>query len=75
MEGGVVCRQLKFTGANAVMSRWYHYGYRAGSGPVLLGNIKCTGNEIYIWECIHRGWNAYHPNCDTHRYDVGVDCY
>ena len=74
VEGGVVCRQLNFTGANAVMSLWYHYGYRAGSGPVLLDNIKCTGNETYIWECSHNGWNVYHPKCDTHRYDVGVDC-
>ena len=74
VEGGVVCRQLNFTRANAVMSRWYHYGYRAGSGPVLLYYIKCTGNETYIWECSHRGWNVHRPKCDTHRYDVGVDC-
>ena len=70
MEGGVVCRQLNFTGANAV--NWN--SYVAGSGLVLLHDIKCTGNESYIWECSHRGWNVYYSDCASHRYDVGVDC-
>jgi deleted-in-malignant-brain-tumors protein 1 len=69
VEGRVVCRQLNYTGANAVT------GSGAGSGPVLLENIKCTGNESYIWECSHRGWNVYDPDCDYHFFDVGVDCY
>ena len=73
MAGGVVCRQLNFTGASAVMRYSYYYG--RGSGPVLLDNIKCTGNESYIWECSHRGWNVYHPWCENHYDDVGVDCY
>ena len=71
MEGGVVCRQLNFTGANAANSN----SYGRGSGPILLFNIKCTGNETYIWECSHSGWNVYNPLCDSHSYDVGVDCY
>ncbi|CAB3992175.1 deleted in malignant brain tumors 1 -like, partial [Paramuricea clavata] len=73
VEGGVVCRQLNFTGANAVM--WNSYPYGGGSGPVLLWNIQCTGNETYIWECSHNGWNVYNPYCDRHGSDVGVDCY
>ena len=73
VEGGVVCRQLNFTGASWVMQVSYYYG--RGSGPVLLDNIKCTGNETYIWECSHRGWNVYDPYCASHPYDVGVDCY
>jgi hypothetical protein len=73
VAGGVVCRQLNFTGASAVMR--YSYNYGEGSGPVLLDNIKRTGNESYIWECSHSGWNVYHPYCASHRYDVGVDCY
>jgi deleted-in-malignant-brain-tumors protein 1 len=73
VEGGVVCRQLNFTGANAVM--WLSDYYGRGSGPVLLDRIKCTGNESYIWECRHSGWNAYHPYCNRHRWDVSVNCY
>jgi hypothetical protein len=71
VEGAVVCRQLNFTGANAVMKNIHPYG--AGSGPILFDSIKCTGNESFIWECSHRGWNVYHPVCD-HSDDVGVDC-
>ena len=73
MAGGVVCRQLNFTGASRVMQYSYYYG--RGSGPILLYNIKCTGNESYIWECNHSGWNVYHPVCAYHDNDVGVDCY
>ncbi len=43
-----------------------------GSGPILLDNVQCTGNESYIWNCSHRGWNVHY--C-SHSYDVGVDCY
>jgi deleted-in-malignant-brain-tumors protein 1 len=71
VERGVVCRQLNFTGANAVNLK----SYGARSGPVLLDNIKCTGNDSYIWECSHNGWNVYDRDCEIHRYDVGVDCY
>jgi hypothetical protein len=69
-ESGVVCRQLGFTGMNATRKNAY---YGEGSGPILLDNVKCTGNESYIWECSHRGWNV-HLACN-HSDDVGVDCY
>jgi hypothetical protein len=72
VEGAVVCRQLNFTGANAVIK--YSRPYGAGSGPILFDNIKCTGNESFIWECSHRGWNVYSPWC-SHLNDVGVDCH
>jgi hypothetical protein len=73
VEGGVVCRQLNFTGANATMH--YKNPYGEGSGPTLLGNIQCYGNESYIWDCSHRGWNVYDAACDFLDCDVGVDCY
>ena len=68
-ESGVVCRQLGFAGASATR-KYAHYGQ--GSGPTLLYNVQCTGDESYIWDCSHRGWNAV--ICD-HSSDVGVDCY
>jgi hypothetical protein len=71
VEGGVVCRQLNFTDANAVLEISRPYG--EGSGPILLDITKCTGNESHIWECSHRGWNV-HYDCN-HNDDVGVDCY
>jgi hypothetical protein len=71
VEGGVVCRQLNFTGAKAVTRNSYPYG--KGSGPILLDIIKCTGNESCIWECSHLGWNLHFNS--NHDEDVGVDCY
>ncbi len=69
-ESGVVCRQLGFSGANATRKEAF---YGEGSGPTLLDDVQCpTGNESYIWNCRHRGWNAH--NCGHHE-DVGVDCY
>ena len=69
-ESGVVCRQLGFSGANATRKEAY---YGEGSGPTLLDDVQCpTGNESYIWNCRHRGWNI--ENCGHHE-DVGVDCY
>ena len=65
----VVCRQLGFDGVSA--TRKYAY-YGQGSGPILLDDVRCTGNESYIWECSHNGWNI--ENC-RHSEDVGVDCY
>jgi deleted-in-malignant-brain-tumors protein 1 len=70
-EGSVLCRQLGFTGVNA--TRKYAY-YGRGIGPILLNNIRCTGNESYIWECSHHGWNVYPMYCG-HWFDLGVDCY
>jgi serine protease 12 (motopsin) len=68
-ESGVVCRQLGFTAVNATRIRAY---YGEGTGPILLEKVKCTGNESFIWDCTHPGWNDH--NCD-HSSDVGVDCY
>ena len=68
-ESSVVCRQLSFTGVYKTRKNAY-YGW--GSGPILLDIIRCTGDESYIWECSHRGWNQ---NSCYHSDDVGVDCH
>ena len=69
VESDVVCRQLGFTGANVTRARAY---CGQGSGPILLDNVRCTGSESYIWDCIHLGWNKHY--CGHHE-DVGVECY
>ena len=67
-DSRVVCRQLGFSGVNATRTRAY---YGEGTGSILLEMVKCTGNESFIWDCSHRGWNVH--ICD-HSEDVGVDC-
>ena len=68
-DSAVVCRQLGFDGASATMTKAY---YGQGSGPILLDDVRCTGNESYIGECSHNGWKVH--DC-SHSEDVGVDCY
>ena len=70
-EGDVVCRQLGFTGVKMTRENAYH---GRGSGRILLDNVRCTGNESYIWDCKHRGWNN-NQYCSSHGRDAGVDCY
>ena len=67
-DSGVVCRQLGFAGVNATRIKAY---YGQGTGPILLDDVKCTGNESFIWDCSHLGWKVH--NCH-HLEDVGVDC-
>ena len=73
-DSGVVCRQLGFTGENATSYGAVGAYNGEESAPILLDRFKCTGNESYIWNCSHSGWNNAHPAC-RHSHDVGVDCY
>ena len=68
-DSAVVCRQLGFdemntTGKNA------HHG--PGNGPTLLGDVRCPGNESYIWDRSYSGWSV---DNFIHNEDVSVDCY
>ncbi|CAB4031248.1 Deleted in malignant brain tumors 1, partial [Paramuricea clavata] len=67
-DSRVVCRQLGFSGVNATGKKAYG---GQGTGSILFDDVKCTGDESFIWDCSHRGWNVH--NCD-HSKDVGVDC-
>ena len=67
-DGHVVCRQLGYSRATAVYQS-AHYG--EGSGPILLDDLNCAGNEKFLWDCPHSGWNV--ENCG-HNEDAGVVC-
>ena len=67
-DATVVCRQLGYYNVTAALGS-AHFG--AGSGPILLNNLSCSGNESHITVCPNRG--SADLNC-THSEDAGVIC-
>jgi len=45
--------------------------YGAGSGPIWLSGLRCTGTETSIADCSHGGWGVH--NCQ-HSQDASVSC-
>ncbi|XP_063951456.1 deleted in malignant brain tumors 1 protein-like [Lytechinus pictus] len=67
-DATVVCRQLGFTGATDAPQR-AHFG--AGSGAILLDDLRCTGSESMLVNC--PGADFYQHNC-VHNEDASVIC-
>ncbi|CAN9511582.1 unnamed protein product [Ophioblennius macclurei] len=68
--GGVVCRQLGFSRALAVMKR-AALGEADGAVSILLDDVQCTGHERTLLECKRNRVGKH--NC-SHGEDVGVIC-
>uniref|UniRef100_A0A8D2Q455 Neurotrypsin n=1 Tax=Varanus komodoensis TaxID=61221 RepID=A0A8D2Q455_VARKO len=67
-DAEVVCRQL---GLGGIAKAWSQAYFGEGSGPVLLDEMRCTGNELSIEQCLKSSWQEH--NCG-HKEDAGVSC-
>nr|KAF6402176.1 serine protease 12 [Rousettus aegyptiacus] len=67
-DAEVVCRQL---GLSGVARAWSRARFGEGSGPVVLDEVRCTGNELAIEQCPKSAWGEH--NCE-HKEDAGVSC-
>ena len=64
----VVCRELGYPGP-AVARGLAYYGQ--GTGPILLDDVSCRGNEYRLVDCGTLSWGSH--NCG-HGEDAGVTC-
>ncbi|EDV19474.1 uncharacterized protein TRIADDRAFT_62104 [Trichoplax adhaerens] len=67
-DANVICRQLKLPPASAAPKNAF---FGAGTGPIWLDDVKCTGSETYINQCNTSAWQSH--NC-IHKEDAGVVC-
>ena len=69
VDAHVVCREIGCPyGATAAPLR---ATFGEGTGTIWLDDIGCTGDELYLSDCNHRGWGI--ENC-LHSEDAGVQC-
>ncbi|XP_043946454.1 galectin-3-binding protein-like isoform X2 [Protopterus annectens] len=64
----VVCLSLGYAGAK---NAYVGAAFGKGSGPILLDDVNCQGNESSLANCKHRGWGVH--DCQ-HSEDAGVEC-
>ena len=67
-DAHVVCRQLGFQDA---LNAYQSARYGQGTGPILLDDVSCLGNESSLFSCRHSGVGSH--NCG-HGEDASVRC-
>ncbi|XP_069774008.1 scavenger receptor cysteine-rich domain-containing protein DMBT1-like isoform X2 [Narcine bancroftii] len=68
VDSNVVCRHL---GCGTALEKNCPRYRGRNSGPVWLDEVRCSGNESYLWECLSARWGEH--DC-THKEDVTITC-
>ena len=68
-DANVVCREIGCPYGAIEAPRAATFG--EGTGTIWLDNVHCTGNELYLSNCVHNGWGI--NNC-AHFEDASVRC-
>ncbi|XP_069774013.1 scavenger receptor cysteine-rich domain-containing protein DMBT1-like isoform X1 [Narcine bancroftii] len=68
VDSNVVCRHL---GCGTALEKNRPRYCGRSSGPVWLDEVRCLGNESYLWECLRARWGDH--DC-THKEDVTITC-
>ena len=67
-DADVACRQLGYAAASGFFGAFRH-SFGSGTGPIVLDNLRCTGEETRLVECPHtKAHNCHHIE------DVGLAC-
>ncbi|KAK3704229.1 hypothetical protein QZH41_007845 [Actinostola sp. cb2023] len=66
-DAEVVCRMLGYTGVQKFITT----EFSPVKGITWFSYLRCTGTEMSITNCSHRGWG--NPGC-LHSSDIGVAC-
>ena len=67
-DANVVCKQL---GCGTALEMSLPASCEPGSGPIWLDDLKCSGNESFLWECPSASWGNH--DC-SHKEDVRIMC-
>ncbi|XP_025024432.1 T-cell differentiation antigen CD6, partial [Python bivittatus] len=65
-DAEVVCQQL---GCGSAIQALNGSHFQKGTGPIHLDEVKCLGNESYLWDCL----SETNHDCG-HKEDAGVIC-